>query len=286
MVRKLLLLLTINLLFTLGCSSKPKTWVSTKNSPVQSPCYSSREFITTVEYLRQRQQELALTEKQIRNIADTVSQGCSRAAQRFARAFDVMTRAQVASNSGLQLALQLSKLPDEYTHAFLEIFKLSFLKQNLDLDLHTSLKIAVSLSTDYAGKPHHAHKDFLKLTKFCTQNQSTQLPLNTCARLARRIVKHNENYSEEIADAFIKVFTFAKDQQSLNLNTRDALKLAQQVSRHSAQAADNFIAAYSYGTSEKGLGLQAQQALKFSKVLVERTLPAPQRSVASEKKKQ
>lgn len=231
-------------------------------------CPAAKEYITTVNFLRERE-KLGFTEKEIREAAFEVSKGCLGAAERFILTFETMMKTQAAARGSLQVAIELSKKSDNYTDAFLEIFKKSYLAEHLDLDYKTALDMAKSLSLEYSGNPEIAQSDFLKLVKFCTSDKWLGMSKPRCGIIAGRVVKKAEHFKTSVAPLFEKLFAFIISEKGPTPNLVKALDITEEIVALGPEAPDNFIMAYRYGLNEEGLKLTALGALNFAKKMGE-----------------
>lgn len=274
-----------------ACSSLDRTVtmapLTEKKEPIEIlDCQSTREFITTYRYLEKEQDHLGMSEKEIQRVADNVSAGCTGAASRFVRSFEMLSQVEIGSRTALRVALALSKREDARADAFIEVFKRAYLREFMDLDLTTSLKIAESLSVEFLGKPEQALADFVTLSEWCGQDKGLNLPLPICAQLAARVSKKGEKFEQGLADSFKEVFHFLKQHEATKgIGLKQALQLSESVATTSPQAVANFKEALVFGLSQKGLELPADRALRFAEVLAIRTrqegLPAKERWPAS-----
>ena len=228
-------------------------------------CPAAKEYITTINFLREREEKLGFTEKEMREAAFQVSKGCLGAAERFIRTFDTMMKTQAAARGSLQVAIDLSKKSENYTDAFLEIFKKSYLAEHLDLDYKTSLDMAKSLSIEYSGDPDKAQRDFLNLVKFCTSDKWLGMSKPRCGVMAGRVVKSAELFNREIAPLFEKLFAFIVSEKGPTPDLVKALDITEEVISYGPEAPENFIMAYRYGLNDEGLKLTALGALNFAK---------------------
>jgi hypothetical protein len=78
--------------------------------------------------------------------------------------------AHLDSSSVLKTASKFIHLKDQDVEAFTVIFKKVFLKKYLDLDLRTSVKMALDLSVDFEGNRSKVVDDFNQLFSVTTQN--------------------------------------------------------------------------------------------------------------------
>ena len=239
----------------------------------ETTCLSSREFITTLEYLRTKK-EFGLTEKQAQSKAHAVSRGCTGAAGRFISAVETLVNVEAGATFAVDIGEKLSHKTDAYSETFLGVFRNAYLKSKLDLDLFTSLKMAQSLSIDYQGDVKVALSDFLRLAKFC-RSEKIQLSGPQCGIIAHQVVKNNQHSQTAVAESFETVFNFVQSTASLSAPIISALQISRDVVQTHPAAADNFIQAYRYGVSKKGLDLSAKSSLKFANSLAKRSWVDP-----------
>ena len=260
---KILLLCLLSLV--IGCSSremKPK---------VTNACMAAREFITTMEFLRD-QKDFALNEKQSIELADKVSTGCTGASKRFIQVTNLLVKAGFPSQQAILTGTKYAILGEDSAKAFLTIFKSSYLESLLDLNLEQSLAIATELSESTKGHTKHAEKEFTKLVGFCVSKKSLDMPLMDCASTASRVVKSGQEYDFEVGSDFIEVFKFLSDPDKSNLPTYEALIVAESVVKYGPEAKKRLIDAYEYGVSNKGLDKSIKEAIEFGKTMATRSV--------------
>lgn len=226
-------------------------------------CPSAKEFITTREYLNDHS-ELGLNESEILDTSRKVAAGCAGAASRFTKAFTILSKTEGGSRGSLRVAVELSQKSENYTTAFLEIFKKSYLSEYLDLDYNTSLQMARSLSVDFAGEPERAQKDFVDLVAFCTDEKYLALSKPICGQIAGRVVKATEQYNAPIASEFISLFEFIVSEKGPTPDLVKAIEVAEQVIMIGPEAAANFKTAYRYAIQDDGLAYTAKDSLQFA----------------------
>lgn len=237
--------------------------------PLVQACSTAKEYVTTYNYLKSHQEDLGLSMDEIQKTSTQVAKGCEGAAPRFIKSFEVLHKVGLGGRSSLETGIALAQQSDAHSQAFLDIFKKSYLKNYLDLDIRTSFQMASDLSIHFQGEPIQAKEDFYKLTKFCTENKYTQLPLPTCAAITFNVIKKSEYFNKNIADDFITIFTYIRKNKHLQLNIKRALELTEEVIASGPGASENFKIAYEFGISQKGLNYSAQQALSFARNLVQ-----------------
>ena len=234
-------------------------------------CTSTREFVTTLEFLRAHK-EFSVHESDAKKIAHFVTTGCTGASARFIKVVNLLTKARLSIVSALNLAREFAISDDTTTDAFIAIFRLSYLSDVLDLDVKTSLDIAQGLSVRFSGHTKKILPDFTALVEFCMQEKGLGLPVPKCALLAESISKLGENFKDPISGPFIKLYHFNRSKKGPGLPLFDAIKVAQDVLQNGPAASDNFIQAFKYATSKGGLGLEAKQAVKFAQKMAANTI--------------
>jgi hypothetical protein len=239
-------------------------------------CSTTKEFITTYEYLKTK--ETYFQPKWAQKTARDVSVGCKGAAVRFIKVFELMTKADAYGQDAADLGILAANSTDEVTESFIETFQKSFLKKYLDLDLASSVKLAKGLSFKYEGKVKNAEDDFGKLVKFCTSETDLNLSKPVCAKMAYRVALYGQNTPNGIFPAFKRSFQFLTSSAGPKVTTETALKVSEKLVKVSPMAVYNFVKAYEYGMKEKGLGLQVAEAVQFATYLGEKSerLPASQ----------
>jgi hypothetical protein len=234
-------------------------------------CYVTREFITTLEYLRNIK-VYAVSEKQARQVAEKVSFGCSGAATRFVRTTELLVRAGLDTKSSIETGIKFAKSTQAQSDNFQHIFRQTFTAQYLDLPLVMSLKIALQLSSKFDGNQKKARDDFDKLVSFCMDKKKLELPVAFCAKTAARITALGEKFEKPIAKPFFKLFDFLVDKDGPSRTVIDALKVAELVIKNGPLGVDNFIYAYKFAASKGGLDLDDSKSITFAKNLSNRTL--------------
>jgi hypothetical protein len=258
-------LVILALLLVGACSSKKKIQPEEANI-----CKASQEFITTMEYLR-AQKEFALTEKQIYELSDNVSKGCTGAAGRFVKVTDLMITAGFTANKSIETATYYALKNEESFDAFVTIFKSSYLESLLDLNLEQSLKIAKELSESSLGTKKNAEKEFTKLVDFCVDQKTFGVPLMDCATISARVVKSAEKFEFNVANDFIEVFSFLTNSNKANIPSFKALPIAENIVKHGPLAKKSFLDGYDYAISKKGLDKTVPDAIKFGELMASRS---------------
>ena len=244
------------------------TVYSKENEPdgVLKSCTSSREFIATLQYLRDNS-ELKIPENEARKVAMTVSQGCTGAALRFIKVHHVLTTSGLGANDALKVSEIFAKKTNPEATTFVTVFLKSFLEEELDLDMNTAVELARSLSSEFQGDTLGVRKDFEKLVRFCVNTQDLNLPKPECARFSSRLAKFGEKFGGETADAFIRLYSFLVTEEGPALTRKDAMQLAERLLNGGKDSPDNFIQAFKYAVSHRGLNLGIREAIDFAENL-------------------
>lgn len=234
-------------------------------------CTSTREFVTTLEYLRAHK-EFELPEKEARSIADRVSLGCTGAALRFVRVANLLTRSGLSSKNALEVALEFARKDSAQTETFIEVFRRAFLAEYLDMDMQSSVRIARSLSSEFRGDSESARRDFIEIVRFCVEAEGLDLPRPECGKIAARVAKLGEGQSAGVARGFIRIYDFVRSARGPGRPSFEALRVAEEVMATGESADANFIQAYEYAVSQNGLGLVDLEAVTFAKRMANRSI--------------
>lgn len=239
-------------------------------SQITARCSSAKEFITTFNYLKSHK-ELGLSSQEIYSVSIDVAKGCTGAAARFVKVFEVLTKSDAGTREAMKLAVKLADRSQNYCDTFIKVFERSYLTDDLDLDYETSLKLANALATDYKGDPRIAAEDFTKLVDFCVSDKGIGLAKPECGLIAGRVVKRAENFHVLIADEFIKLYRFLVADSGPSAPVITALQISENVTAQGPEAADNFITAYNFGIDRSGLDFTAQQSVAFAEGIAKNT---------------
>ena len=234
-------------------------------------CLSTREYITTLEYLRDHK-DFSLTESQAREIADKVSTGCSNASKRFVNVTEILSKAGLPSNKAISTGIKFANKDDDAAEAFLTVFKGSFNEQLLDLDMGMALQTALELADTFKGNRKSAVKDFNLLIDFCLSKKNLDLPLTKCASISTRVIKSGEEFDYKVGESFIDLFNYLSKPNKPNLPTYQALEVSEQVVKYGPEAKGNFMRSYEYAVDKKGLDLTVKEAIDFGKLMASRSV--------------
>ena len=259
----------IFVLFTLSFVSLHASEIK-KELKVKS-CLSAREFITTVEFLRDFK-DLAITEKSARYYADKVSTGCSGAGQRFIKVTKLLTKVGVDSKSALESAISFINQEDNVVDAFIKTSALSYEEDFLDLDALSAMKISLRLSSQFKGNAEIARDDFKDIALYCKDKKKLNLPLATCAKIATDVALLSEKFQEKAAQEFIELLEFlSQDRDGPGLDLNMALKISMDLINYGPKANKNFQQAYEYAIEKDGLSLSSKDALDFAQNISKRS---------------
>jgi hypothetical protein len=228
-------------------------------------CSSSKEFITTINYLKQKK-EFSLDDKDAFETAMKVSKGCSYSSSRFINALELLLKISLTTSDAIKVAIRVAHSDDAKSEAFEDVLKRSFTKKYLDLPLKDSVDYAIALSIDFKGDPTVARNDFKRLVEFCKDEDYLEMPIIKCAAIALEVSKHTVKFKKSLVSSFIDLFEFQIDKDGPNLPTFNALEITREVIAAGPLAEENFKLAYKYATrKDPGLNYDRTNAVKFAK---------------------
>ena len=249
-----------------------------KKSAFLNQCLSSREYITTVGFLRDKK-FFKLDQKQILSVAGQVSQGCTGASKRFIIVTNLLVKTGLNSKDAIRLGIKFSAKTDKEVKTFTYIYKRAFLKKFLDLDIKSSIEVATMLSDKFDGNHSNSQRTFNQVLGLCNRQDGLDLPNKKCAILAARVAKSGEGFKRPIGDGFRSLFHYLIKKSGPNLPAFKALELAEEVMKNGPLSSKNFILAFKFATSKKGLNIPNTKAIEFAKLMAKRTL---QKELATE----
>lgn len=229
-------------------------------------CTPSKEYITTYNFLKD-QKQLELPEEQIEKVSLKVSTGCKNAAKRFIETFSILIKSEAGSEAAIKYAIKLANHSDEYQSIFIDIFVSSFSRDQLDLDLNSSLKLASRLSVDFKGDLKTVKEDFNELTEFCL-SKKLNMSYSQCAVLAQRVVLYSEEYKKPVAKAFIDAYTYLSSNPKINMDRQSAIKQAESLTQLSPLAFENFKTAFEFQQKKYTL----KDSLAFANKMAKHTI--------------
>lgn len=240
--------------------------VTYANEEVAYNCSSAKEYITTYNFLKD-QKHLELPKTQIEKVSLEVSKGCKEAAKRFIETFQVLEKSEAGSRAAVQYAIKMSQLSNNYQQVFLDIFVSAFSKDQLDLDLSTSLELARRLSIDFKGDIKTVKSDFKELTKFCL-SKNLGLSLAQCGELSKKVILHSEVYKKPVANAFIESYNYLTTNEKITMDKKSAIQQSVYLISLSPKAFENFKLAFEF--QQKNYSLD--ESLKFANQIANHTV--------------
>jgi hypothetical protein len=246
---------------------------SAQSFATELSCTSTREFVTTLEFLR-KQKDLQLPDPDARKVAERVSEGCTGSGLRFIRVFQLLSRAGFGAKDCVEQASRLSARTDSVVETFVTVFQHAFLQEYLDLDPDAALKTALSLSSDFEGDVLAVRDDFRRLVGFCSDSgvASLGLPKPQCGAFAARVARKGQGFSGGIAEPFISTYQFLRSNPGPNLTAADALRVCEEIIGFGPGAGENFTQAYRYAVSKSGLGIGGADAIGFARRMATQTV--------------
>lgn len=240
-------------------------------------CSASKEYITTVNYLRDHK-EYGLEDKQIREIADTVSSGCTDSALRFVKVMDLLTKASLPSELALSEAKRLALKSNAEGDNFVSIFRRIYLEKFFDLSANEALNLAKKLTFELERDHLRVMNDFNILSDFCLGRKGMDLSLSKCAEIIGNIVPKGEDNSNSIAKSFVDLIDFmTMDDKGPQMTLLKAVDEAAKVLEFGSRASDNYVLAYRFAISEKGLALPGAEASKFATNMASKSIKKKQK---------
>jgi len=242
--------------FALGAESPTPT-------PAASSCTTTREYVTTLEFIRSRK-DIGIPENAARDTALKVAKGCSGAANRFIKVTGVLLQAEASPSDALHAGVTFAEKTDSAAETFLAIFKSAFLADALDLDLRNALKLAQSITAEFDGSMDALNKDFHAILHFCTSTKDLGLPKPQCGDFTAKVLRSGKAWPRGLSTAFLESMTLLRNPKGPNLTTGKALEITQQLLVAGPGSVQNFVDAFRYAGSPKGLDLERGKALEFA----------------------
>ena len=247
-----------------------KVQVPVQVSVQEKFCQSTKEYITVFRYL-EVQKTFTLKKEEMMKIADVVSKGCNGAAKRFIETNDLLMKAGVETSDALKLAMKFADKSDQTTDTFATIFKETFLKEYLDLDLRTAIDFSMKLSLEAEGDAVLIKNDFQKIVKFCLDNKGLDLSGPKCSDLASKVAASGTKYKLEMSPTFFEHYSFLTDKDGADLATYKALEISVKLIDAGPLSANNFKDAYKFAISKTGLDLGKSQAIGYAEQMALRS---------------
>lgn len=234
-------------------------------------CYSAKEYITTYRYLEEKK-VFSLKKNDIMAVADVVSKGCSGAAKRFIEVNDLLVKADVETSESIKIGIIFSAKNDQTTDTFMAIFKETFLKEYLDLDIKNAIDFSMKLSLEEDGNPKMIKNDFQKIVNFCLDQKSLDLSGVKCSSLASAVVINGIKFKVEMAPIFLDHYHFLTDKDGADVSTYKALEISLKLIGSGPLSALNFKEAYKFAISKTGLDLEKIKAINYGELMAQRSV--------------
>ena len=233
-------------------------------------CESTKEYITSYRYL-ESQKAFALKKDDIMKISDKISKGCSGAAKRFVDVNELLIKSSVETSDAIKIALKFTDKSDLMTEAFMTVFKETFLKEYLDLDLSDSIDFALKLALETEANPSIVKSDFQKIVKFCMSQSGLDLTGAKCSQMANKVVLAGAQFQMEMSPTFLGQYDYLTDKSGADLPTYKALELSLKLIEAGPKSVENFKDAYKFASSKTGLDLAKNEAINYAELMALRS---------------
>ncbi len=243
-------------------------------------CSSTREYVSTLEYLRD-EQKLVGSEAKARYVADEVSKSCTGAAKRFISTAKLLNKIEFNNEELLKMAMNAAKASEEKSESFKIIFAKSYFDDELDLNVDSALKIAEELSFSFKGDASWAKEQFVDIVDYCADLSKSKFSLGKakmsinkieCAKLASDLIQNSLTEPKHLAKDFIEIYEYLIIKKKSELSQAQAISIAKEVLQFGPTAKDNFFQAYEYAENKKGLAYSAVESVNFAKKMAARSL--------------
>ena len=233
-------------------------------------CHSTKEYVTSFRYLEDKK-AFSLKKNDIMKVADGVSKGCSGAAKRFIEITDLLVKAEVETSEAIKIGMEFSAKNEQMTDTFITIFKETFLKEYLDLNIASAIDFSRKLSLEKDGNPKMIKNDFQKIVRFCLDQKSLDLSGPKCSDLASRVAVSGTKFNIEMAPIFLEHYDFLTAKEGINLSTYKALEISLKLIGGGPLSAENLKDAYKFATSKSGLDQGVEAAINYAELMALRS---------------
>ncbi len=255
----------LTLLFALLVSFPDKTPAQStdKNNKVFD-CSAAREFSTVYKFLTDKE-ELFLKKDKAIELSTYISKGCTGAAARFIRVVFLLLKSGFTGNDATQYGKELALKSEQQVDAFIKIFKISFLRNGLDLDAQSALSIARRFSVDYKGDPEQALADYENIAIYCSDQEALALPKSHCAEISQIFALLGEKSKIATAPLFKTGLEFlTQDSRGPGMTIKEAIKVMRRIMAQTPQAMENFKNVFLFSSTKDGLALNRNDAIKVA----------------------
>ncbi len=233
-------------------------------------CESTKEYITVFRYL-EAQKTFALKKDDMMRIADNASKGCSGAAKRFIDINELLIKSAVETGDAMKIAMKFTDKSDLMADVFITVFKETFLKEYLDLDLKDSIEFALNLALETEGDPKMIKSDFQKIVDFCMKQSGLDLNGTKCSDMAKKVVLSGTKFQLEMSSTFLGHYDFLTDKSGADLPTYKALELSLKLIGSGPMSVNNFKDAFKFASSKSGLDLGKSEAINYAELMATRS---------------
>lgn len=235
--------------------------VESKKKSNEARCNSSKEFTSTLVYLR-KQKRIVLPDAQNIQIALKVASHCNDSSQRFQKIFELLTQSGVDHNHALKFATEYCEQDNVAVEVFLNLFKGLVFEKKYNMSFYEAFETAKFFAENTKGDQISLKEDFIGFLGFCfSDKEGMQLSLQKCRSLSLNYLKLNTKFPKGVFADFKKLFNFLRQDRHTGLSIAVALDVTEKVLAYGNEAADNFIESYKYGLFQ--LNLVPKEALSL-----------------------
>ncbi len=235
-------------------------------------CKSSREYITTFNFFT-KNKEFGLNQDEIKKTSFEVSKGCTNASQRFIKIFKLLTEVGIDTRTSIKYAQDFAQLKDQFTEAFITLFKFTYNPDLLDLNVLDALEITLALTKNQKDSIKKTMADFEDLVEYCLEHESMELPHKKCASIAMQVTLTGQKYKIKMAKSFIQFLDFLQEnKKGPQIDKTAALSRTLELINYGPLSYKNFSQAYSFAISKTGLKYSTVDAMKFATQMAKKSV--------------
>lgn len=238
----------------------------------QIDCHSTKEFITTLNYLK-GQKEFGIEEKKAIEISEKIAAGCDGAANRFIQTLIFLTDAEVPSKLAITSASNIALKTDQVFNNFTTIFKKIYVEKYFDLSASKSLKMASELTLDMEKDSSIVIEDFNTLGDFCLSSNGLDLGYDKCADFIFNTLQKSKTLNISISKDAIEFFDYlVKENKGPKLTVLNATTVIENTVEFGPTGVSNYKEAFNFASSTSGLSLSTKDSLKFANEMAKKTI--------------
>lgn len=242
------------------------SFIGSKKNEKYLDCHSSREFITSVKFLKAEEVYPEHSDK-VKELALQIMEGCVGATQRFKDVFLTLDKAGFPRAKTVEVALEFTKHSDAQAKSFCLTFQKAYLKKYLDLTPADALKLARSMAAGIDKKVSIASDDFEKAVAFCINNRKVDLPKRYCAERAIALAQYADRYGESLFGDFKDTYFWFLKSFGKDISAPKAIEQALKVVSYGPKSSENFIRSFEFVKKSDMLASKTDQvelALRIS----------------------